>query len=583
MRTSRFTLAFTTALLFALSQSFAQTDTIAKPAITCPGRQLPYPRQEPDYNNKDRRDLAAFTSALAKIQPRLQELEGLVKGKSVTAIQSALQDGKLSSVELVLYYLDRIRRYDIGLLNSVLEINPDLLKIARAKDKQRRRKKSAGPLHGIPVLLKDNIATADKLHSSAGTWALQSWKPSEDAFLVAQLRKSGAIIMGKANMSEWANYMDPCMPSGFSVRGGQTRNPYGPFDTWGSSSGSAVAVAADLVTISVGSETQGSIIMPARINSVVGLKPSMGLLSRSGIIPLLEYQDVPGPFGKTVADVAALLSGMTGTDPRDTATAAGKSAHALDYTKYLDSAAWKNIRIGVPLLEEADIAALLANYQGSTPNKAGFQNNLETNRKIQLKAIEAFRAAGMEVVMVPNKEIPARLTDIGQALQFGFKQDLNQFLSSLGTRAPFPSLEAIIAHNKEDLKNRAPFGQGLLEGSQHTKLTKEAFEEMKKRNIEKGRNGIDSLLSRYNIDVLVSDVNQTYAPAGYPALTIPAGYSERGEPQAIILVGTRFSEPALIAAGAAFEEKTKAWKAPDLERTLAEIRKISATPFNSRK
>ncbi len=273
------------------------TGTIANNG-PCPLYELPYPRPEPLYDGKLRRDFSSFAALLKAYTPDLAAARKiLLQGKTIPQIQALLESGKLTSVELLAYYLERIQRYDVDKLNSVLELNPEALEIAHALDKERAANSVRGPMHGIPVLLKDNIATGDQLHTAAGTAAMLGWDPDRDAFLVSQLRKAGAIILGKANLSEWANYMDSCMPNGFSANGGQTQNPYGPFETYGSSSGSAVAVAADLTTVSVGSETQGSMIMPAGINSVVALKTSHGLVSGDYINPPTALAGRARPHG----------------------------------------------------------------------------------------------------------------------------------------------------------------------------------------------------------------------------------------------------------------------------------------------
>ena len=261
-----------------------------------------FPLAEPEYNARRPLALDAFEAALAGFKPeRARAIDALLAARTVPEIRELMAGGKLSSVELVTYYVDRIRRYDVDKLNSVIELNPEALTIAAQLDREQANGKARGPLHGIPVLLKDNIATGDQMHTTAGAYALKDWRADRDAFLVRKLRAAGAIILGKANLSEWANYMDPCMPSGFSAVGGQTRHPYGAYDPLGSSSGSAVSVAAHLTTVSVGSETSGSIIQPSRVNSVVALRPSQGLISRDHVIPLGSALDTPGP-DRSLAD-----------------------------------------------------------------------------------------------------------------------------------------------------------------------------------------------------------------------------------------------------------------------------------------
>ncbi|HMQ54606.1 MAG TPA: amidase family protein, partial [Anaerolineae bacterium] len=322
-----------------LSNQPSAQEMLAEAGAACPeintGRQ--YPLAEPDYTGKRARDLSAFETALADFTPeRAAALDALLTGKTIPELQSLLDSGDLTSAELVTYYVDRIRRYDLDKLNSVMELNPEALDIARKLDAERAAGTLRGPMHGIPVLLKDNIATGDRTHTTAGAAALQDWVADRDAFLVQQIRAAGGLILGKANLSEWANFMDPCMPSGFSVVGGQTRHPYGPFDPRGSSSGSAVSVAANLTTVSVGSETSGSLIQPARVNGAVALRPSQGLISRDYVVPLGPDLDTPGPMGRSLTDVAILLNAMTGVDPRDPKTGDAAALAGTDFTRFLN-------------------------------------------------------------------------------------------------------------------------------------------------------------------------------------------------------------------------------------------------------
>ena len=272
-----------------------------------------FPLAEPDYNSKLTRDFTPFQEALDGFShEQAAEMERLLSGKTILEIQEMMEAEKTTATELTTYYLARIQQYDVDMLNSVMELNPEALEIAAQLDGERAVGKTRGTMHGIPVLLKANIATGDQMKTTAGAVALQDWQPARDAFLVQQLRDAGAIILGKANLSEWANYIDPNNPNGFTALGGQTRNPYGPFDPLGSSTGSAVSVAANLTTVSIGTETQGSIIAPSTVNGVAGLKTSRGLVSRDHIIPLVDWMDVPGPIGRNVTDVAVLLTAMTG-------------------------------------------------------------------------------------------------------------------------------------------------------------------------------------------------------------------------------------------------------------------------------
>ena len=538
----------------------------------CPLHDLPYPRPEPDYIGKLERDLSPFTSALEAYTPeQVAAREALVSNKTIPELQSLMENGELSSVDLVVYYLERIQRFDIDKLNSVMELNPEALEIAQALDDERAARNLRGPLHGIPVLLKDNIVTGDQLHNAAGTAVMRDWDPDRDAFLVSQLRTAGAVVLGKANLSEWANWMDSCMPNGFSANGGQTQNPYGPFETYGSSSGSAVSVAADLTTVSVGTETQGSLILPAGINSVVALKTSRGLVSRDYIIPLFPAQDVPGPMGRTVTDVAVLLSAMTGVDENDPETANSADLAGADFTQFLNAEALAGLRVGLPVWNDEAFETFFAN---NGIEDTDIQANIRKEREAQNVAQQAIGAAlensGVTVVEIPHTALPKQI-DTFPAWTHGFKVAINQFLSDLGSDAPVASLEAIIAFNQEDGANRAPYGQDHLEASQASDLSAEEFEQMVTDNQQTARDGIDGVLAQYDLDVVVSDFGQLYDPAGYPALTVPSGYATDGTPQKAVFVGGFLSEPQLLAIGYAFEQRTLARVAPDLEATMTLI------------
>jgi len=553
----------------------APPETVAA-VEACPLFDLPYPRPEPDYNGKLARDFTPFAEALAAYPAEeVAAREALVSGKTIPELQALMDIGDLTAVELVVYYLERIQRYDVEKLNAVLELNPDVLQIAQALDDERAAGEVRGEMHGIPVLLKDNIATGDQLHTAAGAAAMLDWDPSRDAFLVSQLRSAGAVILGKANLSEWANYMDPCMPNGFSTNGGQTQNPYGPFETYGSSSGSAVAVAADLATVSVGTETQGSIIAPAGINSVVGLKPTKGLISTDYVIPLLPFQDVPGPIGRTVTDVAVLLSALTGVDENDFTTSASAELAGVDFMQFLNAENLTGIRVGVPVWNEEAFEAVFA--QNDITDETEQANLREALGALNVDAqavIDALTAAGVEVVEIPSTAVPPNPSNISSLLEYGFQQAINEFLAGLGDEAPVASLEEIIAFNNEDLANRAPYGQDYLEGSANTAITLEEFASQQQLDNGAARNGIDIFFENYDIDIVVSDLGQAYAPAGYPALTVPAGYAEDGTPTGTIFTGLRLSEPQLLAVGYAYEQAAEARVAPDLEATMALIEAV---------
>jgi amidase len=546
---------------------------------SCALNELPYPRPEPDYDGKLARDFAPFATALeAYTLEQAVAFEAQISGKAIPELQTLMDSGDLTSADLVVYYLDRIQRYDVDKLNSVLELNPEALEIAQALDDERVAGNVRGPMHGIPVLLKDNIATGDQLHTAAGAAALLDWDPDRDAFLASQLREAGAVILGKANLSEWANWMDSCMPNGFSANGGQTQNPYGPFETFGSSSGSAVAVAAELATVSVGSETQGSILKPAEVNSVVALKTSRGLVSRDYIIPLLPWQDVPGPMGRTVTDVAVLLSAMTGVDDNDPETARAAELAGTDFSQYLTPDALDGLRVGVPIWNEE---AFTQYFEENEVTEAEQQQDLRGVFEPQIERsralIDSLTAIGISTVEVPHTAMPSfGLVDVEPALEFGYKDAINSFLASLGDNAPVGSLEEIIAFNEEDPANRAPYGQDHLEASQNTEVTAEEYDELRQGNQQTAQEALDQLFEQYDIDVIVSEVSQLYAPAGYPALTVPSGYAEDGAPQGTVFVGRYLSEPHLLAVGYAYEQATQARIAPDVEETLKLIESLSS-------
>ena len=554
----------------------APEDGAVETAQACPLFDLPYPRPEPVYDGKLARDFSAFENALASLtEEDAAALDALVSGKTVLELQALMESGELTSEDLIIYYLDRIQRYDVDKLNSVMELNPEALQIAQALDDERTGGSVRGDMHGIPVLLKDNIATGDQMHTTAGAAALLEWDPSRDAFLVSQLRDAGAVILGKANLSEWANYMDSCMPNGFSANGGQTQNPYGPFETYGSSSGSAVSVAAELTAVSVGTETQGSIIEPAIINSVVALKPTKGLISTDYVIPLLPQQDTPGPIGRNVTDVAILLSAMTGEDENDFTTSATTELAGLDFTQFLNQESLQGIRVGVPVWNEEAFEMFFE--QNDVTDEAVQQQMREAvddlNAGVQ-PVLDGLQAAGVTVIEVPDPAVPPNPGNVGLLLEYGFQQAINDFLADLGDEAPVASLEEIIAFNKEDPANRAPYGQDHLEGSNNTAITPEEFASQAQLDNGAARNGIDIFFENYDIDVVASKLGQMYAPAGYPALTVPVGYAEDGTPQGTVFVGGFLSEPQLLAVGYAYEQATQARVAPDLEATMSLIEGI---------
>jgi len=547
----------------------------------CPRRA--FPLAGPATTARRPIDLAPFAAALAGLSAdRRLALDGWLLEASLAGIQAALAGGRTTSVELVTYYLDRIARYDAGGLNAVLALNPHALETAAALDAERAAAGPRGPLHGIPVLLKDNVATGDGLPTTAGAYALRDWRPERDAFLVARLREAGAVVLGKTNLSEWANYTDPCLPNGFSAVGGQTNSPYGPFDPSGSSTGSAVAVAANLAPVSVGSETQGSIIWPARDHSLVGLKPSVGLVSRSGVVPLVDWMDTPGPFGRSVADVAALLTalaapGPEGIDAYDPATTDAVPLAGRDFTRYLSPAMAGRVRVGVIAVTEGDVAVALAQRQATlgrpltAAEEAGVRDALvETVEGERIAA--ALRAQGVAVVVIPYQHsFRLAAPELGGVLEYGFRNSLDRFLSGWAAGAPVGSLAEVAAVYAADPANRAPYGFRSVAGSAATEMTAADYAVRVEANRAGAQAAIRALLREYGVDVLAGEVGQSYAAAGFPALAVPDGLQSSGEPAGVVLIGDYLSEPQLLAVGAAYERARAGRVAPDLDAIMSTL------------
>ncbi|GGD84623.1 amidase family protein [Paenibacillus nasutitermitis] len=473
----------------------------------------------------------------------------------IPRMQQAMENGSLSSEELVQAYMDRIRKVD-GLLRSILELNPDAPGIAKALDKERREQGSRGTLHGIPVLLKDNIGTADSLHTSAGSIALADHYAVEDSFVAAKLRRAGAVLLGKTNMTEWANAMSSSMWAGYSSRGGLTLNPYGPgeFFVGGSSSGSAVAIAANLAAAAVGTETAGSIVCPASQNFIVGLKPTVGLVSRSGIIPFARSQDTAGPMTRTVTDAAILLGALAGEDERDEATMADGRRALADYSPFLDRSFLKTARIGVPRFYYQEL-------EGD-----------EERLAIIEQAIATLREAGATVI--DPVSLPCEQQEWGNVMGYELKSHLNDYLSGLDESLPVHSLKDVIAFNEAHAEQALKYGQdGLIrcEATSGT-LTEQNYLDAKAQNKEHARSqGIDYVLKEHSLDALLLpgcwDGSDIAGKAGYPLIAVPAGYSREGAtspggyptkgPFGVIFSGAAYSEPALIAIAFGFEQASR--------------------------
>ncbi|WP_257985796.1 amidase family protein [Bacillus sp. M6-12] len=474
--------------------------------------------------------------------------------KTIEELQQALSIGEITSKELVLMYLHRISSFDKqGIaINSVLEINPDAVQIAEALDTERSQSGSRGPLHGIPVLLKDNIDTADKMHTSAGSLALQYNIAAEDSFVAKQLRDAGAIILGKTNMTEWANFMTTDgMPSGYSSRGGQVLNPYGPdrFDVGGSSSGSGASIAANLAAAAVGTETSGSILSPASSNSIVGLKPTVGLISRSGIIPISHSQDTAGPMARTVSDTALLLTVLAGKDDRDPATLSNPNRN-LTYSQFLKKDGLRGVSIGVardPYFSYLDEEEVL----------------------LMEKSIELLRENGATVI--DSIDFPSAKEDLGyDTLVFEFKPDLNAYLQNTGENVPVSTLRDVIAFNEAHPEKMLKYGQTLLVTCEETSgtLTETAYIECREKDIYFSQiKGIDAVMDDYKLDALLSPNNfgaGLPAKAGYPSITVPAGYTNEGKPLGVTFTAKAFEEGKLIEIGYSFEQAAKLRKPPVL-------------------
>ncbi len=486
-----------------------------------------------------------------------------------------MASGELTSLSLTEYYLSRIETFDRSgpAINAVIELNPDAIPIAAAMDKERAEGRVRGPLHGIPVLLKDNIDTADRMQTTAGSLALEGYHARRDAFLVRRLRSSGAVILGKTNLSEWANFRGKHSVSGWSSRGGLTRNPYAlDRSACGSSSGSAAAVSASLCASAFGTETDGSIICPSQTCGVVGLKPTLGLLSRTGIIPIAHSQDTPGPIGRTVEDVAVLLGCAVGVDPQDRSTQPGRKWAHRDYTEFLRKDGLRGARIGIA-----------RNMLGSDQRITGIVES----------AIALMKHMGAVIVdpaNLPNWDSFGK-SEL-EVLYFEFKADLNRYLASLGSRSPIHSLEDVIRFNEENRDRVMPFfGQErMTEAQAKGPLSSKEYRKALARNRRLTRKeGIDAVIAGKRLDAIVVasggpawtidlangdprswDMESTSPPAvaGYPHITVPAG-EILGLPIGISFFSKAWREPILLRIAYSFEQALQARKPPQFLRTAS--------------
>ena len=506
--------------------------------------------------------LAAGAAAAAQTLPRPFELDEF----SILQLADGLRSGRWTSYRLAELYLQRIEELDRHgpELRAVLELNPDALADAARLDRERKSGAVPSALHGIPILLKDNIDTAGRMSTSAGSLALENWHAPQDAFIAARLRAAGALILGKTNLSEWANFRSTHSVSGWSGRGGQTRNPYAlDRNPSGSSSGSGAAVAACLCAAAIGSETDGSVTSPSSINGIVGIKPTVGLLSRSGIIPISVSQDTAGPMARTVRDVALLLNAMQGGDATDAATTATERKASIDYTRFLDSAGLRGARLGIA--------------------RKFFENNAPIDRFLS-NCVDTLKKAGAVVIdpadLPTHGQIDAVETEV---LLYEFKDGLNRYLKKLPPGSPARTLKELIAFNERSRAREMPFFEQelLIQAEAKGPLTDMKYLQARENCVRLSRTeGIDAVIAKHELDAIVTltsgpawlidTINGDHdtggcttpaAVAGYPHITVPAGFY-RGLPMGLSFFGAAWSEGVLLKLGYAWEQTVKARRKP---------------------
>lgn len=492
--------------------------------------------------------------------------------KTIDELQLQMQSGKLTSVDITRKYLQRIKEIDQRgpMLNSVIELNPDALSIAATLDAERKRGKLRGPLHGIPILVKDNINTGDKMMTTAGALALSGNIASEDAFIIKKLREAGAVILGKTNLSEWANFRSSSSTSAWSSRGGQTKCPYIlDRNPSGSSAGSGSATAANLCAISIGTETNGSIVSPSSVNGLVGIKPTVGLWSRNGIIPISATQDTAGPMARTVRDAAILLGTLTGIDPNDNATNSSNGKSFKDYTSFLHVDGLKGKRIGIEKTHLHGNKGIVTAYQ---------------------QAIEIMKSIGATIIEL---DISKKIDDIGETgkneflvLMYEFKDGVNRYLSTANSK--MKNLDDVINFNKQNEVKAMPyFGQDTLVDSQNKgDLNSQEYKDALAK-ITSSKNVISNLISENNLDALcgvtnglaccIDLINGDYdtgfsfstpaAISGFPHITVPMGFVH-GLPIGISFFGNAYTEPQLLSIAYSYEQASKMRKPPKFQSNL---------------
>jgi amidase len=483
-----------------------------------------------------------------------------IEEKSLLDIRHDLDAGLYTSRDLISAYLERIALIDKSgpKLNSILELNPDMFALADVCDAERKAGRASGLLHGIPVVVKDNIDTADKMHTSAGAIALKDHYAAKDSFVAQRLREEGAIIFGKANMTEWANYITSGMPGGYSSRGGQVLNPYDhSFPVRGSSTGSAVAVSANLVAAAVGTETSGSILHPSYLASVVGLKPTVGLVSRTGIIPIMMTQDTAGPIARSVADAAVMLNVLAGVDKNDPVTLTAIGRIPKNYCDFLKADALRGARIGI---------ARQLFYQLNEEQTALMERTIQEFKSAGAIIVDPVKMPGLEV-MAPDPAIKDNVKYTSKSMRYEFKPAVNNYLKSVEPYIPVHSLSELIRFNEEDPEKRLRYGQTLFVGSEKTSGSLSDPEYLLDRFLDyqySRDEGIDYAINKYKLDAIVLPPlgSLVAARAGYPAITIPAGYQQNGLPWGFILTASAWGEPKLIALGYSYEQVTHHRKKP---------------------
>lgn len=509
-----------------------------------------------------------FLTVACSVQPSQTKFDDLkLEEATIQELHDGYNNGKYTVTDVVEAYLLRIEQYDQSgpKINSIITINPDAIQIAKSLDEQLQNGVNKGPLFGIPVVLKDNIDTKDKMPNTAGARVMAKSMPLQDSYIVEKLRESGAVIIGKANLSEWANFHSNNSSSGWSGLGGQTRNPYDiTRNPCGSSAGSGASVSANFTMLAIGTETNGSITCPASANGVVGIKPTVGLLSRSGIIPISETQDTPGPMARTVTDAAIMLGTMVGVDSRDSYTDLSEGMYHTDYTPFLKTGALNGKRLGL--------------YKPSL----GSDHKTDTLMHQTIRFLEEQGATIVEIDRIGN--VSGR--DSYNVLLYEFKDGVNKYLESLGENAPVANLEEIIEKTLADSVEMKFDHDILIQAQKKGDLNSEEYINARANMLKASReNGIDKVMAEHDLDAFIgvtggpawkidhtngdnfgTSSSSPAARAGYPNITVPMGFID-GLPVGISFFGKAWSEPQLIEIAYSFEQATKIRKAPSFKRS----------------